>query len=67
MAGNESDPQREFLLKDFEHIAESYWRNEELGESRLNVFIGVVTAVLGGVGYLACAQRPIVITGIGAS
>jgi hypothetical protein len=45
--------QRAFLQADFEHFADSYQRNEELGERRFQLFIAVVTAVLGGVGFLA--------------
>lgn len=48
------DPQRRaFHEKDFQLLADSLWRNEALGESRLNLFIGVITAVLGGLGFLA--------------
>jgi putative (di)nucleoside polyphosphate hydrolase len=43
----------EFLQKDFDHWGESYFRSEEGGERRLSFFIGVVTAALGGLGFLA--------------
>lgn len=43
---------REFYRADFEHFAESYWRNEAVGESRLNIFLGLIATVYGAVGFL---------------
>lgn len=45
-------PDGDFLVADFQHFAESYWRNEEMGERRLQFLIGLVTATAGGIGLL---------------
>jgi 8-oxo-dGTP pyrophosphatase MutT (NUDIX family) len=37
---------RDLLLADLNHINESFWKNEQAGETRINFFIGLVTAVL---------------------
>jgi putative (di)nucleoside polyphosphate hydrolase len=42
----------DFLVADFQHFAESYWRNEEMGERRLQFLIGLVTATAGGIGLI---------------
>lgn len=34
------------LLSEFEYVSNSYWRNEELGDKRLNIYITVATAIL---------------------
>lgn len=36
-----------FLLEEYKHLAESFLRNEELGERRFNFFIALTTAVIG--------------------
>lgn len=36
----------EFLLTEHKLIQESFWRNEESGEKRVNFFITLVTAVI---------------------
>lgn len=46
----------EFLLKEYEHFADSFWRTEELGEKRVNFFISLVTAVVAGLVALAREQ-----------
>src|SRR6266481_7903704 len=41
---------REFLLKEYEHIAESLLNNEQSGETRVNIFLalaGGITAAFG--------------------
>jgi hypothetical protein len=43
----------EFLLKDFEQWSNSYSKNEELGEKRVNFFTSVIAATFGGLGFLA--------------
>jgi len=49
-----------FLLKDLEHFGESFLRNEELGEKRLEFFITLVTAVAGGLVVLYTAKDSLV-------
>lgn len=39
---------RELLLSDLEHFGESLWRNEEIGEKRLNYFVTLITAAAAG-------------------
>lgn len=40
------------LLEEYKHFAESFWRNEEVGEKRVNFFITISTAILGGIAAL---------------
>src|SRR5437016_3578356 len=47
-----SPDDRAFLEREFDHWADSYFRNEALGEQRLSFFVGLVTTVLGGLTYL---------------
>jgi 8-oxo-dGTP pyrophosphatase MutT (NUDIX family) len=50
---------KEFLLAEYQNVAESFWKNEQTGETRVNWFIGIVTAGAGGLIGLASAQyRP---------
>jgi len=37
------------LLAEYAHFAESFLKNEEIGEHRVEFFISVTTAVIGGV------------------
>ena len=37
---------KELLLADYQYLCESFWRNEEIGETRVKFFITLVTAVL---------------------
>jgi len=53
VSASNSDPTRDFLLRDFEHWSCSYATNEELGEKRLTIFTGLVAAVLAGLTVLA--------------
>jgi hypothetical protein len=34
---------KELLLEDYRYLAESFWKNEQTGETRVNWFVGVVT------------------------
>ena len=48
-AQQSTEPQNvsmEFLLADHKYFADSIWKNEEVGEKRLNVYITLVTAVI---------------------
>ena len=50
---------KELLLEDFRYLADSFWKNEQTGETRVNWFITIVTAVVGGLVSLAGAkERP---------
>jgi hypothetical protein len=42
----------EFLLAEYQHFADSFWRNEELGERRVNFFILLATAVISALAAL---------------
>jgi hypothetical protein len=39
---------RDMLLKEYDSLSESIWRNEATGETRVNWFLGIVTFGLGG-------------------
>ena len=50
---------KELLLADYRNFAEALWKNEQTGETRVNWFIGIVTAAAGGLIGLTSAQyRP---------
>lgn len=57
-AGNPLPPhpdeslRRDLLLRDFEYSSQSFWKNEELGERRVQFLITLVTAVMAGLGAL---------------
>jgi hypothetical protein len=53
MAPEES---RDFLLAEYRYLADSFWRNEEGGEKRVNFFITLVTAVIAALVALATRQ-----------
>jgi len=51
--------QRDFILEDFRHIAESYSRNETAGETRVNWLLGLTTAILTAtIALLSADKRP---------
>ena len=45
-----------FLIAEYQHFADSFWRTEELGEKRLNFFISLVTAAVAGLVVLATSD-----------
>lgn len=49
---NESKSE-DFLLAEYRNLADSFWRNEEAGERRINFFITLVTAVISALVALA--------------
>lgn len=50
---------KEFLLEEYRNFSESLWKNEQTGETRVNWFIGIVTAASGGlVGLTSAEHRP---------
>jgi hypothetical protein len=44
--------QHNFLLEEYKHLTESFLRNEELGERRVNFFIALTGAVVAGLGVI---------------
>jgi 8-oxo-dGTP pyrophosphatase MutT (NUDIX family) len=46
------DEMKDLLLRDYDYFAAQFQSNEALGESRLNIFIGLITVVGGGIGLL---------------
>ncbi len=44
---------KDILAADYEQFAESFWKNETVGETRIQFFIGLVTAVLAALVTLA--------------
>jgi ABC-type multidrug transport system fused ATPase/permease subunit len=47
----------DFLLAEYKNLAESFWRNEEIGEKRLNFFMTLVTAVIAALVALATKEN----------
>jgi len=47
----------EFLLAEYRRFADSFWRNEEVGEKRVNFFITLVTAVITAMVALATTTK----------
>ncbi len=46
----------DFLLAEYQNIANSFWQNEETGEKRVEFFITLATAVIGALVALATSQ-----------
>lgn len=49
---------KELLLADYVNFSESLWKNEQTGETRVNWFIGIVTAAAGGLIGLTTVDNP---------
>ena len=50
---------KDLLLTDYRNFSEALWRNEQTGETRVNWFIGIVTAAGGGlIGLTSAVRRP---------
>ncbi len=47
-----SDDFRHLLLEDYKQIRDAFWKYEQSGETRVNLFIGLVTFGLGGIATL---------------
>jgi bis(5'-nucleosidyl)-tetraphosphatase len=45
-------PSKEFLLEEYKYLCDSFWKNEETGEKRVQFFITLVTAVLAALATL---------------
>jgi hypothetical protein len=47
----------DILLKDYDYLSDSFWKSEQSGEARFNIFIGLITLVSGAL--VAWLQRKI--------
>jgi ADP-ribose pyrophosphatase YjhB (NUDIX family) len=47
---------KELLFQDFRYLSEAFWKYEQAGETRVNWFIGITTAVIGGLVTLTTQQ-----------
>ncbi len=47
---------RELMLSDLAHFGKSFWRNEEVGEKRVNFLLSLVTAIVAGLVALATSD-----------
>ena len=45
------------LLEEYRNLSDCFWKNEQSGETRVNLFIGLVSAVVGGIVTLASAEH----------
>ena len=50
---------RDILLEDYRHLSESFWNNEQAGDTRVNWFIVVVGGVLGGLVTLITGEHAV--------
>jgi bis(5'-nucleosidyl)-tetraphosphatase len=48
---------RDLLIQDYQHLSDSFWKNEQSGETRVNWFIGIVAGVCGGLVTLRTAEH----------
>lgn len=48
---------KEFLLAEYHNVADSFWKNEQTGETRVNWFLGIITASAAGLIGLASAEH----------
>ncbi len=49
----------DFLLAEYQHFSESFWRNEERGEKIVNFFITITTAIISGIIILVTNEQEI--------
>jgi 8-oxo-dGTP pyrophosphatase MutT (NUDIX family) len=56
-AEHPSPDAKDFLLEEYKSLSKALEVNEEIGETRVNWLIGIVTAVLGGVVAMATAEK----------
>lgn len=47
----------ELLLEDYRYLSDSSWKNEQSGETRVNLFVGFVTLVVGALVSLATSEK----------
>ena len=55
-AKHEAEGSEKFLLAEYGYLSESFWKNEETGEKRVNYLITLVTAVITAIVALATRQ-----------
>jgi ADP-ribose pyrophosphatase YjhB (NUDIX family) len=48
---------KDLLLEDYRYFSESFWKNEQTGETRVNLFVGIVTLVVGALAALINQQN----------
>lgn len=49
------------LMAEYEHFSESFWRNEEVGEKRINFFVTLTTAIIAGIVALVSGDHPVLL------
>jgi ADP-ribose pyrophosphatase YjhB (NUDIX family) len=54
---NATSSSKDLLLEDYRYLADSFWKNEQSGETRVNWFIGIVTGMVGVLGALITAEH----------
>ncbi len=47
----------DFLLAEYQHFSESFWRNEERGEKIVSFFITITTAIISGIIILVTSEH----------
>lgn len=57
--GNSKGDAKDLLLEDYKALSQSLSESEKIGETRVNWFIGIITAVAGGFVALATKKEPI--------
>lgn len=57
MSDDDKDHAKAFLLAELEYLTDSFWKNEQTGETRVNWFIGLVTAVVAALVALATSEE----------
>jgi 8-oxo-dGTP pyrophosphatase MutT (NUDIX family) len=60
-ASDPSKDAKEFLLEEYKSLSKALEVNEEIGETRVNWLIGIVTAVIGGVVAMLSAEKAAVL------
>ncbi|MFV1998265.1 MAG: NUDIX hydrolase [Acidiferrobacterales bacterium] len=50
-------PVYDMLKADYQYLAESFWKNEQTGETRVNLFIGLGTLVVGALASLLTGKH----------
>jgi 8-oxo-dGTP pyrophosphatase MutT (NUDIX family) len=53
---NKGQSIKDILLADYNYLQTSFWKNEEVGEKRVEFFIAIATAVLSGLAVLLAAS-----------
>ena len=56
-----SESVKDLLLADYKYFGESFWKNEEIGETRVRFFITLVTAVLAALAALAGIKNDVLL------